>query len=581
MSIRAFWARKRSASAAAGANNLHQLRDDVVRSRDPGVDLKRVVCLFERRHRALAVPGVALNNFLQGIFDRRHDALRGKFCSASLCPNQCVRGQVELRLRGGKHHRASVPPFGDHFATCPNASLKAKQGLSDGTMGRNLGRTLRYVGSANRAGDVQSIRKDMDAVVARLEAQVHSRGQLAELFRVLPVDRLVLSQKRDGPVDRPGIKKHIAKSLRQQPSGCRFSRPRRTINRDDEMAKDRAHRAGNVARFSELRASGYKIENMRRIGSVRPAKVGLPAGSWAAFMLLGQLVLSCKAPTPPTPERVLPNLEAPARDSKDPVVARVDGVPIFASDVTRQGAVEQVSPQAALDTLVTLEALTRFALKHKLGAGPEAEEGWKQILAQAWLARELEPQTTPDKIPQSVLQDVYSRTKDAYEHPRLVRIATLDLYAFSNQPAEVRKRSKAWAFELAEELRKIAPRPTINQVSALALTPKWVERGLKFGTIWQADTYPYSEKVGQAVQALHEWGELTPVVEDDPGFHIAMYLGERAATHKDFRTAAPLIRDAIAFHWQQKRFRDVTDELATKASVSVTPEALITQTLKQ
>lgn len=258
-------------------------------------------------------------------------------------------------------------------------------------------------------------------------------------------------------------------------------------------------------------------------------------------------------------------------------MAKVNGVPVHQSDVENQARAERVSPAEALQTLVTLEALTQRALARRLGTGKEAEQGWRQILVQAYVERQIEPQLTPDKIPDAVLKQVYERTKDGYVHSRLVRIAIVDLYAFAGRDPKKRRQAAVWAAELPQDLK---PDATVEDLKALSQQPKWAERGLSYGVTWQSDKQPYSAVVAQAVMALHNWGERTPVVEDDAGFHLAMYYGERAPNQQSFEDVKSDLRAAIFAPWQQRRFNEITQQLAAQAGVSVTAEALFRQPLK-
>lgn len=291
-----------------------------------------------------------------------------------------------------------------------------------------------------------------------------------------------------------------------------------------------------------------------------------------ATLALGSACHKRAAPAP-----VLPNLAMAPRSATDAVVARVDGSPIYQSDVQRQAGTERVSAAEALQTLITLESLAQRALAHRLGAGAEAKEGWRQILVQAYVEREIEPQLTFDKIPDAAIKQVYERTKDGFMHSRLVRIAILDLYAYAGRDPERRRQAAAWAPELASDLKRNA---TVEDLKALSQQPKWVERGLKYGVAWQSDKQPYSDSVAKAVMALRNWGETTPVVEDAAGFHLAMYIGERAANEQSFEAAKADLRTAIFSLWQQRRFNEITQELARQAQVTVTPEALLRQPVK-
>ena len=289
---------------------------------------------------------------------------------------------------------------------------------------------------------------------------------------------------------------------------------------------------------------------------------------------------SCKHDTPVgVLNFVQPSSQSKPRNAQDAVAARVDGSPIFASEVAKQAAVEGVTPNEAVQTLIAVEALANAARKRRIDEGVEAYEAWKQILAQAWLTRVFEPEATADRVPGKVLREVYERNRTSFNHSRLVRIAILDLYALPKAGQQRRQNAALWSAELLQELRKI-PNLALGGMRKVARDEKWLPRQLQFGVEWQGESEPYSENVGNAVMALREWGEMTPVVEDAAGFHIAMYIGERAPLHQTFEQALPTLRASLAPGWGPRHFRDVTDAVALKAGAVVAPEALIRQTLR-
>jgi len=303
---------------------------------------------------------------------------------------------------------------------------------------------------------------------------------------------------------------------------------------------------------------------------------------WTRILLAIAFAISCGCDrtAPPRPLRVLPDLSKHEGAHQNLVVAKVNGTPIFAAEVTRQAAIANQTPREALDALVTIEALVSIANQKRLTQGIEAEEGWKQILAQSWVVRDLEPRLAPEQIPEATLRQFYDGSRGAFNHSRLVRVATLDLYAFSKNGPLRRQQARQAAQELALELQKMSPNPTIAQLQILEATKKWTSLGLKVGMTWQSETGPYSAKVGQAALALRDWGDLSGVVEDDVGFHIVMHQGERAELRQSFDEAKPILREGITSPWQQRQFTQILTELASKSNVVVTAEALVSQTLK-
>ncbi len=291
------------------------------------------------------------------------------------------------------------------------------------------------------------------------------------------------------------------------------------------------------------------------------------------FCLCGLYLGGCRGNTPANAPRLqqLPTTYGP-RGASDEIVAKVNGMPIYQSDVKRQAEVEGVPAQQALESLVAIEALAGRAASQPWGQGKEAHEGFRQILAQAWVVKHIEPQLGPDAIPEQVLQQAYERTRNGFVHPRLLRTALLEFQLPAKADVQRRAQVRGWMNELKPWLSRPENR-TYEAWQSLSQEPLWKDRQISFGVTWVPEGEAYSEPLNRAIHALQNPKEVSPIVEDPFGVHVALYLGERAATNVGFDEAKATLRQAIHESWRQRRFLELTNALARKAGVQMVATA--------
>lgn len=281
------------------------------------------------------------------------------------------------------------------------------------------------------------------------------------------------------------------------------------------------------------------------------------------------LVATCEAPAPP-PRLNLESLSLRPgpRGAGDEVVATVNGAPLYQSDVTRQAAATGADVRAALDELVALELLSQRAARQTFARGEEARAGLRQVLAQAYVQREIEPRLGLEAVPESLLRKAYERTRAGHVHPRLRRVALLQLFTPEKAGPQRRTQAAAWSKELEVWVARPENR-TLQRWRALPQEPPWNERLLTAGVTWVPEGEAYSEALNRAIFQLPGWNAITPLVADPFGFHLAMYLGEREARNVSFEEAQPRLRSQLHEGWRQQRFLELTDELARKAGAQV------------
>ena len=254
-----------------------------------------------------------------------------------------------------------------------------------------------------------------------------------------------------------------------------------------------------------------------------------------------------------------------------PVVARVGGSPIFSAEVQAEMAREPAgrTPREALDTLVKLHLLAERA--RRAGRPLPIADVPATLLVQRLMEREFEPATTPARMPEDDLMRAYQQTKINYVHPRMVEVALLSVYTGPTMKPEPRARARETAMALAEELRR-KPRRTAAEVLALAESPGWKERKVAYWKFWQGPDRahgPFGGKVAPAIHRLRKQGDTSGLIEDESGYHFALFLAEKAPRNVPFAEAKAEIRQKAYPAWRRHRFEVLASELAAQHTVEV------------
>jgi hypothetical protein len=266
---------------------------------------------------------------------------------------------------------------------------------------------------------------------------------------------------------------------------------------------------------------------------------------------------------------------APAPDL-GPVVARVAGHPIHAAEVRAQAARDGVGSRAALDRLVAVLLLAERARERPGGLAAPPGAAGAPLLVQRLLERDFEPRSRPQDIPERDLRAAYESVKDHYVHPRMVEVGLLSVYTGPGMKPEPRARAEATARELNAQLRKQPP-ASLEAFSAMARDPAWSARKVRFQRMWQGPSRQFGNfggKVAPAIQQLTRPGQMSPLIEDDSGYHVAWYLRDDPARDTPFEQAREEVRGKFYPVWRQQRFQALTHEAAAGHTVELHVDAL-------
>jgi hypothetical protein len=281
------------------------------------------------------------------------------------------------------------------------------------------------------------------------------------------------------------------------------------------------------------------------------------------------LLTACAAERKPaTPAASAP---APAPDL-GPVVARVGGHPIHVADVRAQAARDGVAPRVALDRLVAVLLLAERAREGAVAGGASGlPPGGAQLLVQRLLERDFEPHTRPEDVPEQDLRAAYESVKQHYVHPRMVEVGLLSVYTGPGMKPEARARAQTTARELFAQLRQRPP-ADVDAFAALASEPAWSARKVRYQRMWQGPSREYGNfggKVAPALQRLGRPGQLSELIEDDSGYHVAWYLGDDAARNVTFEAAREDVRTRFYPVWRQRAFEALTRKAAAGHTVDM------------
>lgn len=278
------------------------------------------------------------------------------------------------------------------------------------------------------------------------------------------------------------------------------------------------------------------------------------------------LAVACSSGTAELAAGQVDWIPAPATDLGE-VVATVEGVPIYSSQVAGMAAEKAISPKAALAYWIQFHILSERARTAGVDAARIAREAGSHALdavrVQRFLECEFEPSASIEKMPTELLREQYTKMIDTFVHPRLVQVDMLSVVTGPRLKPEGLARRKQAALELWRYLQSRPDRETLD-VAALGAEPRWREKNIGHRRIWQGTDKPYSAVFGTEVQKLGRKGQMTGIVDDGlrSGFHIAWYRDERLPKNVTFMQAEPELRSHYHPEWRQMQFVDFTRNLA-------------------
>jgi parvulin-like peptidyl-prolyl isomerase len=252
-------------------------------------------------------------------------------------------------------------------------------------------------------------------------------------------------------------------------------------------------------------------------------------------------------------------------DSKDDVVATVDGRPIYAADVARQARAQGVDRRTALAALVDAEALAGEAARRGLDRDLEARDEARGAMVRRYLKLDFEPSVTPADVPDQVVRREYQRNLAYLNHDTYADVWHFYIPVAKNATAETRAVARARAAELARrakglslaDFKKLAADEGLRTEEIVSARDGWVER-------------PFSE----AAFELKKPGDTSGVVTTSYGFHVLHLVRYLPPEHVTLDEARPKLQKDLFPELQKRAFARLVDEAMGRHKIELHPENL-------
>ncbi len=286
-----------------------------------------------------------------------------------------------------------------------------------------------------------------------------------------------------------------------------------------------------------------------------------------AILVLGSFGCARRGQPPETPW-----VPEPAPDLGS-VVARVASVPIYAHEVEAQAARSKGTPREALDELVSLHLRAEQAHRENPFRPDWSDPELKSALAERLVERDILPQIQPDSVPDQDLRAIYQSAITAFVHPRLVDAGFLIVFTGPRMKPGLRAERAEVAKALAATVASRSIRGP-EDFEAIASDPAWGIRNVSYRRSLQGPDQPFSRKVGAEVVKLKAPGDTTPLIEDEDGFFLATYAGEKPAANTSFAEVREDLRERYHDRWRTQRLEQIGRKLAEGHRVESHPQLL-------
>jgi hypothetical protein len=189
------------------------------------------------------------------------------------------------------------------------------------------------------------------------------------------------------------------------------------------------------------------------------------------------------------------------------------------------------------------------------------------------MERDLLPKIQRESVPDQDLRAIYQNSINVFVHPRLVEAGFLIIFTGARMKPGPRAEREAAAKAL---IAMVATRRIHGpeDFEAIANDPAWRDRYVIFRRAVQGPDQPFSRTVGAEVLKLKTAGDTTPLVQDDDGFFLATYAGEKPPVNQSFAEVRTELRQRYFERWRAQRLEQLTRELAQGHRVEIHPQGL-------
>lgn len=262
-----------------------------------------------------------------------------------------------------------------------------------------------------------------------------------------------------------------------------------------------------------------------------------------------------------------PRVESPRAD--EIVVARVDGVPILASDVARQARLAGVSTRAALDSLIDMEVLVAEATRRGLAATDDAIDTARRAAVGRLLEEEFERAFLAGTVSESDLLARYRQQQRRFVQPELRRVVHALAAVSGSSPGSQRTEAEARARALASA----AAAGPLDPLAFGRLAQAHSDAGIQFrveglGTARTGDT---AEPFAKAAFELERPGLTSGVVATSFGYHVILLVGIEPAAVRSFDDARAQILDEARHELRERAFERFMRHLESGHQIVIEP----------
>ncbi len=291
---------------------------------------------------------------------------------------------------------------------------------------------------------------------------------------------------------------------------------------------------------------------------------------------LGALACASRTQVPPA-QRAAAFSAEPVPDL-GPVVARVAGNPIFASEVRAQSERSGKPPRQALDELIRFQLLAERARERGIADHIPESEVPRTLLAQRLIEREFDPVSDIAHLPDAELLRLYQLNRTRYVHPRMVNVAMLSVYPRRNLPKkDALARAKETALLLYDHVSK-RPVRTPEDFITIAKDETWKARHVMYAKVWQGpdeSSGPMRTEEAATIARLHKPGDTTGLMEDEGAYHIARYIEEEPPSNVSFQQAREELRREYFPRWRQERWKQFCARLQDEHRVEAFTDRVV------
>jgi hypothetical protein len=255
------------------------------------------------------------------------------------------------------------------------------------------------------------------------------------------------------------------------------------------------------------------------------------------------------------------------------VVAQVGSVPIYSNEVAAEALRSNCTAREALHALISLQVLAEKAHQTERFLPDWSDPELRSALAQRLLDRDILPQLRRENVPEQEVQALYQKGINAFVHPRLIEVGLLAIFTGPMMKAGPRAERTETAKALAAQ---IATRRTHSpeDLESISKDPSWRDRHVSYQKTVPWLDPGFSGKLKEEVFKLKSPGDTTALIEDETGFFLATYAGEKPPENIPYAVVREKLLQVYFERWRPQRLGQLMHKLSEGHRVESHPQLL-------